>query len=261
MAVSAAVAAVAPAGPWTRAGPTAAAAHVHRPFPGCGSGRRHPDPGSERRGGSVRRGSARGGGLAAPPQGGSERGWRAVVATHPSRDHHGGLVDVLDRFPVDVLFDGGDGTRDAGFRAVEREADHLGIRRVIARAGTGFAVGSIGVRVLSPPPRPPGPPPRGPEPARHRGGGQQRRLRAPAVGRRRERGAAAADAAGRGRHEGAAPRKRRPGPSGGAGSPPARGRGDRGGGGQHLRPPDPVHPPRPRAGRHSGPSGPTATAR
>lgn len=88
----------------------------------------------------------------------------AVVATHPSRDHHGGLVDVLNRFPVDVLFDGGDGTRDTGFRAVEREADHLGIRRVIARAGTSFAVGSIGVRVLSPPPRPPGPPPEDPNP-------------------------------------------------------------------------------------------------
>ena len=27
----------------------------------------------------------------------------AVVATHPSRDHHGGLVDVLHRFPVDVV--------------------------------------------------------------------------------------------------------------------------------------------------------------
>ena len=88
----------------------------------------------------------------------------AVVATHPSRDHHGGLVDVLDHFPVGVLFDGGDGTRDAGFRAVESEADRLGIRRVVARAGTAFAVGSISVRVLSPPPRPPGPPPEDPNP-------------------------------------------------------------------------------------------------
>ena len=38
----------------------------------------------------------------------------AVVATHPSRDHHGGLVDVLHRFPVDVVFDGGDGTARSG---------------------------------------------------------------------------------------------------------------------------------------------------
>ncbi len=88
----------------------------------------------------------------------------AVVATHPSRDHHGGLVDVLDHFPVGVLFDGGDGTPDAGFRAVESEADRLGIRRVVARAGTAFAVGSISVRVLSPPPRPTGPPPEDPNP-------------------------------------------------------------------------------------------------
>ena len=34
----------------------------------------------------------------------------AVVATHASRDHHGGLLDVLRRFPVGLLVDGGDGT-------------------------------------------------------------------------------------------------------------------------------------------------------
>jgi competence protein ComEC len=88
----------------------------------------------------------------------------AVVATHGSRDHHGGIVDVLHRLPVDVLFDGGDGTREAGFRAMESEADRLGIRRVVARAGTAFAVGSLSVRVLSPPPRAPGPPPEDPNP-------------------------------------------------------------------------------------------------
>ena len=35
-----------------------------------------------------------------------------VVATHASRDHHGGLPAVFDRYPVDLLLDGGDGTRD-----------------------------------------------------------------------------------------------------------------------------------------------------
>ena len=38
-----------------------------------------------------------------------------VVATHPSRDHHGGLAAVLRRFPVDALLDGGDGTPDPTF--------------------------------------------------------------------------------------------------------------------------------------------------
>ena len=88
----------------------------------------------------------------------------AVVATHPSRDHHGGLVDVLSHFPVDVFFDGGDGTRDRGFRAAEAEADRLGVRRVTARAGTAFSAGGVSVRVLSPGPRPPGPPPEDPNP-------------------------------------------------------------------------------------------------
>ena len=41
-----------------------------------------------------------------------------VVATHASRDHHGGLAEVLRRFPVGVLLDGGDGTGDRSFRCL-----------------------------------------------------------------------------------------------------------------------------------------------
>ena len=50
-----------------------------------------------------------------------------VVATHASRDHHGGLAAVLRRFPVDLLLDGGDGTADPAFRALERLADARGV--------------------------------------------------------------------------------------------------------------------------------------
>src|SRR5205085_10572829 len=32
-----------------------------------------------------------------------------VVATHQSRDHHGGLLEVVDHFPVGLFVDGGDG--------------------------------------------------------------------------------------------------------------------------------------------------------
>ena len=48
-----------------------------------------------------------------------------VVATHASRDHHGGLGDVLARVPVGALLDGGDGTRGPrlpGARARGRRA-------------------------------------------------------------------------------------------------------------------------------------------
>ena len=42
----------------------------------------------------------------------------AVVATHASADHHGGLAEVLQPVPVDLLLDGGDGTRDPTFAAL-----------------------------------------------------------------------------------------------------------------------------------------------
>jgi competence protein ComEC len=89
-----------------------------------------------------------------------------VVATHPSRDHHGGLAAVLRRFPVDALLDGGDGTPDPTFRALERLADRLGIPRVPALAPQTLTLGGgdVRIRVLSPPPRPPGPAPEDPNP-------------------------------------------------------------------------------------------------
>ena len=88
----------------------------------------------------------------------------AVVATHASRDHHGGLTEVLRQIPTEVLLDGGDGTGDPAFRAVLAEAERLGVRRVPARAGQDLRVGGLSVRVLAPAPRPPGPAPEDPNP-------------------------------------------------------------------------------------------------
>lgn len=82
-----------------------------------------------------------------------------VVATHQSRDHQGGLHEVLRRFPVGLMLDGGDGTRDPDFRTLEKEADSRGIRRVTARAGEILRAGGLTIQILSPGPRPPGPPP------------------------------------------------------------------------------------------------------
>jgi competence protein ComEC len=89
-----------------------------------------------------------------------------VVATHASRDHHGGLVEVLERFPVDALLDGGDGTADPAFRALLREAESRGIRRIPATAPLSLrlAGGALRIELLSPPPRPPGPAPEDPNP-------------------------------------------------------------------------------------------------
>ena len=77
-----------------------------------------------------------------PPEGGVVRLLRKagvrrlslVVATHASRDHHGGLAPVLARYRVDLLLDGGDGTRDrASGRllglAADRASEPLGPQR------------------------------------------------------------------------------------------------------------------------------------
>jgi competence protein ComEC len=109
-----------------------------------------------------------------PPEGGVTRLLRRagvdrlalVVATHASRDHHGGLPAVLRRFQVDTLLDGGDGTPDPSFHALERLADERHVRRVraIAPLTLALAGGDLRIRVLSPPPRPPGPAPDDPNP-------------------------------------------------------------------------------------------------
>jgi competence protein ComEC len=89
-----------------------------------------------------------------------------VVATHASRDHHGGLAEVMERFPVDTLLDGGDGTSDPDFRAMLREAHSRGARRIPATAPLTLrlAGGALRIEVLSPPPRPTGPAPEDPNP-------------------------------------------------------------------------------------------------
>jgi competence protein ComEC len=86
------------------------------------------------------------------------------VATHASRDHHGGLAEVIERIPVGLLVEGGDGTRDRDFRALLAEAGERGVRRVRAVAPLTVRAGGLTITVLSPPPRPKGPPPEDPNP-------------------------------------------------------------------------------------------------
>jgi competence protein ComEC len=88
----------------------------------------------------------------------------AVVATHASADHHGGLAEVLNRFPVELLLDGGDGTADPAFKALLASARARGVPIVAARAGQRLHAGGLAVEVLSPAPRPPGPAPEDPNP-------------------------------------------------------------------------------------------------
>lgn len=82
-----------------------------------------------------------------------------VVATHQSRDHQGGLHEVVQRFPVGLFLDGGDGTRDRDFLKLEREVDARGVRRVSASAGETLRAGGLTIEILAPKPRAPGSPP------------------------------------------------------------------------------------------------------
>ena len=135
------------------------------------------------------------------------------------------------RFPVGALLDGGDGTarpRLPGARARgrrPRRAPRPGARA----APLELARGDLVIDVLSPPPRPPGPAPEDPNPRAVVAVVRSGAFEPAAVRRRRERGAAAARPARRGRDEGAAPRQRRPGPAGGARPPAPGARRDRGG--------------------------------
>jgi competence protein ComEC len=107
-----------------------------------------------------------------PPEAGAARLLRragvrrlsALVMTHASRDHHGGLAEVVERFPVELLLDGGDGSRDRDFRSIVARAEDGGATRAVAVAPLTLRAGSLRIDVLSPRPRPPGPPPEDPNP-------------------------------------------------------------------------------------------------
>ena len=88
----------------------------------------------------------------------------ALVMTHASRDHHGGLREVVERYSIDLLIDGGDGARDRDFRSTAAEAVRRGARRIEAVAPMTVRVGAVTIQVLSPTRRPPGPAPEDPNP-------------------------------------------------------------------------------------------------
>ena len=76
-----------------------AARRAHGALPRRRPGRRHADPAPRRHGRALRRRSARGAASCACCARRACGGSPLVVATHASRDHHGGLPDVLDALP------------------------------------------------------------------------------------------------------------------------------------------------------------------
>jgi competence protein ComEC len=82
-----------------------------------------------------------------------------VVATHQSRDHHGGLQAVVERFQVDTLLANGDGTRDPSFVRLVETARSRGVRVIAPHAGETLSAGALRIHIYGPPPRRPGPAP------------------------------------------------------------------------------------------------------
>lgn len=73
-----------------------------------------------------------------------------VVLTHPQRDHIGGAARVLERLRVGVVLDPALPSESTDERTALTAAGRRHVRVVIARAGAGFRVGRLRLRVLWP---------------------------------------------------------------------------------------------------------------
>ncbi len=82
-----------------------------------------------------------------------------MVSTHQSRDHQGGLHEVLARVPTGMLLENGYGTRDPDYARLLGEARERGVPVRSAAAGQVWRVGRLTIRLLGPRPRAPGEPP------------------------------------------------------------------------------------------------------
>jgi competence protein ComEC len=73
-----------------------------------------------------------------------------VVLTHPERDHVGGAAEVLQRFPVGLVLDPAIPSKSTDERSAREAARRRHVRLVIARAGQGFRIGRLRLRILWP---------------------------------------------------------------------------------------------------------------
>jgi competence protein ComEC len=86
-----------------------------------------------------------------------------IVLTHPQRDHVGGAKDVLSELHVGAVLDPAIPSGSVDERSALGEARRRGVRIEVARAGEGFRIGALRLRVLWPD----GPGPPGDDPNNH----------------------------------------------------------------------------------------------
>lgn len=58
-----------------------------------------------------------------------------VIATHPDKDHIGGLIDVLERYKVEKILDPGLENDTGVYRSLQNSIDEHGVSRTVARRG------------------------------------------------------------------------------------------------------------------------------
>ena len=73
-----------------------------------------------------------------------------VVLTHPQRDHIGGAATVLERLRVGLVLDPAIPSKSPEERAAHDAARQRHVRIVVARAGQGFRIGRLRMRILWP---------------------------------------------------------------------------------------------------------------
>lgn len=75
-----------------------------------------------------------------------------VVISHPHEDHYGGLLAVLDKFPVEMLVTNADLTESSAYRELLALAETKNISREIVEKGDTIRLGNgINIDVLGPP--------------------------------------------------------------------------------------------------------------
>jgi competence protein ComEC len=85
-----------------------------------------------------------------------DREIEVVIATHPDADHLSGLVDVLERYKVDLVIDSGMESDTQVFRRFEKIISEKGIRKGRASLGQSLKIGEGVLSIMSPPPEFPG---------------------------------------------------------------------------------------------------------